>query len=127
MSKLTDTRRLVFYDAEGAPYRPVRDGGSGRSVFKIKPKGASNRAADAIHTEEWLEVARAMLIDNLAARCQAFAGGQVNYLKYGAEKLVRYELDPELAQALGVPPPRNSRRRRRNYLASRSRTSDGCF
>ncbi|GEC31702.1 hypothetical protein N181_01760 [Sinorhizobium fredii USDA 205] len=103
MSKLTDTRRLVFYDAEGAPYRPVRDGGSGRSVFKIKPKGASNRAADAIHTEEWLEVARAMLIDDLAARCQAFAGGQVNYLKFGAEKLVRYELDPELAEALGIP------------------------
>jgi len=103
MTELTQTRRLVFYDADGAPYRPVRDGGSGRSVFKIKPKGASNRAAEAIHTAEWLEVARAMLIDGLAARCQAFAGGQVNYLKFGAEKLVRYELDPDLAQALGIP------------------------
>lgn len=37
MTELTQDRRLVFYDAEGAPYRPVKDGGSGRSVFKIKP------------------------------------------------------------------------------------------
>jgi len=103
MTELTPDRRLILYDVEGAPYRPVRDGGSGRSVFKIKPKGASNRAAEAIHTEEWLEVARAMLVDGLAARCQPLPRGQVNYLKFGAEKLVRYELAPEIAQALGVP------------------------
>jgi 5-methylcytosine-specific restriction protein B len=103
MTELTEDRRLVFYDVEDAPYRPVRDGGSGRSVFKIKPKGASNLAAEAIHTEEWLEVARAMLVDGLAARCQPLPRGQVNYLKFGAEKLVRYELDPEIAQSLGIP------------------------
>lgn len=102
MTELTQDRRLVFYDAGGTPYRPVRDGASGRSVFKIKPKGAGNRAVEAIHTEEWLEVARAMLIDGLAARCKAFTGGQVNYLRFGAEKLVRYELDTEIAQALGI-------------------------
>ena len=27
----------------------------------------------------------------------------MNYLKYGAQKLFRYELDPELAQILGIP------------------------
>ena len=103
MSQLTQDRRLVFYDVDGMAYRPVRDGGTGRSVFKIKPKGASNLAADAVHTEEWLEVARAMLIDGLAARCKALSGGQVNYLRFGAQKLVRYELDPEIALALGIP------------------------
>ena len=103
MSQLTQDRRLVFYDVDGTAYRPVRDGGTGRSVFKIKPKGASNLAADAVHTEEWLEVARAMLVDGLAARCKALSGGQVNYLRFGAQKLVRYELDPEIALALGIP------------------------
>lgn len=108
MSQLTQDRRLVLYDADGTAYRPVRDGGTGRSVFKIKPKGASNLAADAVHTEEWLEVARAMLIDGLAARCKALSGGQVNYLRFGAQKLVRYELDPELALALGIPAEGNA-------------------
>ncbi len=103
MTRLGPDRRLVLYDREGAPYRPVRDGGTGRSIFKIKPQGASNRADGAIHTEHWLEVARAILIDGLAARCQAFSGGPVNYLKFGAQKLVRYELDPEIAQELGIP------------------------
>lgn len=103
MTNLTQDRRLVFYDAEDILYRPVRDGGSGRSVFKIKPKGASNRAEDAIHVEDWLEVARAMLIDGLSARCQPLPRGQVNYLKFGAQKLVRYELDPEIAKVLGIP------------------------
>ncbi|SOC11048.1 5-methylcytosine restriction system specificity protein McrC [Rhodobacter maris] len=46
MTGLTDTRRLVFYDAEGEMYFPVRDGGTGRSIFKVKPRGASNRAED---------------------------------------------------------------------------------
>ena len=103
MTNLTQDRCLVFYDAENIPYRPVRHGSSGRSVFKIKPKGSSNRADDAIHVEDWLEVARAMLIKGLAARCEPLPRGQVNYLKFGAQKLVRYELDPELAQALGIP------------------------
>ena len=85
------------------PTDQSKDGGSGRSVFKIKPKGASNRAEDAIHKEDWLEVARAMLIDGLPARCQPLPRGQVNYLKFGAQKLVSYELDPELAQILGIP------------------------
>ncbi|MBC2802392.1 AAA family ATPase [Rhizobium ruizarguesonis] len=103
MTLLNQDRRLVFHDRDGVPYRPVRDGGTGRSIFKIKPEGASNRAEDAVHTEDWLELARAMLIDRLAARCQAFKGGPVNYLKFGAQKLSRYELDPEIAQALGIP------------------------
>lgn len=104
MTLLTSTRRLVFYDAAGAAYQPVRHGdrASGRSVFKIKPRGASNRAEDAIRTEDWLELARAMLVDELPARCKALTGGTVNYLRYGAEKLQSYELDPELAEALNI-------------------------
>ena len=44
-----------------------------------------------------------MLIDGLSARCQPLPRGQVNYLKFGAQKLVRYELDPEIAKVLGIP------------------------
>jgi len=108
MTELTPDRKLVFYDAEGLTYRPVRDGGSGRSIFKIKPKGAGNLAAEAIHTEEWLEVARAMLVDGLAARCQLLPRGQTNYLKFGAGKLVRYELDSSIAETLGIPTSGNA-------------------
>ncbi len=105
MTALTQSRRIIFYDAEGAPYQPVRHGDktTGRSVYKIKPKGASNRAEEARQTDDVLEVARAMLVDGLAARCKALAGGSVNYLRYGAEKLVRYEIGSEIAQVLGIP------------------------
>lgn len=105
MTLLSSDRRLVFYDAAGTAYQPVRHGdrASGRSVFKIKPKGGSNRAEDAILTEDWLELARAMLVDELPARCKALTGGMVNYLRYGAEKLQSYELDPALAVALNIP------------------------
>ncbi|MDZ4312073.1 MAG: AAA family ATPase [Cypionkella sp.] len=105
MTALTQSRRIIFYDAEGVAYQPVRHGdrATGKSVFKIKPKGASNHADAAVHTEDILEVARAMLVDGLAARCKALAGGPVNYLRYGAEKLLRYEIGQEIAQALGIP------------------------
>jgi 5-methylcytosine-specific restriction protein B len=105
MTALTQSRRIVFFDAEGTPFQPVRHGdrATGQSVFKIKPKGASNRANEARQTEDILEVARAMLVDGLAVRCRALAGGDVNYLRYGAEKLLRYEIGAEIAQALGIP------------------------
>lgn len=105
MTLLTANQRLIFFDADGASYQPVRQGDrvSGRSVFKIKPKGASNRAEDAVHTEDWLELAHAMLIGRLPARCKPLAGGSANYLRYGAEKLQRYDLDPGLAEALNIP------------------------
>jgi hypothetical protein len=44
MTNLFQDRRIVFYDIESAPYRPIRDAGVKRSVFKVKPqvvRGAS--------------------------------------------------------------------------------------
>jgi 5-methylcytosine-specific restriction protein B len=38
MSQLTQDRRLVLYDADGTAYRPVRDGGTGRSVWTCPEK-----------------------------------------------------------------------------------------
>ena len=110
MTGLTESRRVVFYDSEGTPYQPVRHGdrATGRSVFKIKPKGAGNLAHEARQTDDILEVVRAMLVDGLAARCKALTGGDVNYLRYGAEKLLRYEIGPEIAQALGIPASGNA-------------------
>ncbi|EPX87712.1 GTPase subunit of restriction endonuclease [Rubellimicrobium thermophilum DSM 16684] len=100
------SRPFVLFDATGAPFQPVKNynRSSGVSAFRIKPRGAGNKADEAIETEDIVDVARAMLVDGLASRVKAIAGGPVNYLTYGGDKLVRYELSPEIAQAIGVPP-----------------------
>lgn len=98
-------RPFLLFDAAGAAFKPVRNGErDGRSVFKIKPLGASNRTDEAIKVETIAEVAKAMLVDGLPARVQSVGGGQVNYIGYGKQKLVRYELDPAIARQIGVPP-----------------------
>jgi len=101
-----DSRPFVLFDATGAPFQPVRNynRSSGVSAYRIKPRGAGNKADEAIETEDIVDVARAMLVDGLASRVKAIAGGPVNYLTYGGDKLIRYELSPEIAQAIGVPP-----------------------
>jgi 5-methylcytosine-specific restriction protein B len=108
-SKSSGKRPFVLYDVEGAAFQPVRNGETdGRSVFKIKAIGASNRAEDAVKVEALADVARAMLVDRLPARVQSVNGrGQVNYVGYGKQKLVRYELDPKIAAEIGVPPTGN--------------------
>lgn len=88
-----------------APFQPVRNynRSSGVTACRIKPRGAGNKADQAIETENIVDVTRAMLVDGLASRVKAIAGGPVNYLTYGGDKLVRYELSPEIAGAIGVP------------------------
>ncbi|APE27428.1 AAA family ATPase [Aurantiacibacter gangjinensis] len=98
------TRPFVLFDVQGAAFQPVRNGGSKGSMFKVKPKGASNRSEDAREVATLAEVARAMLIEGLPARVQSVHKGPVNYVGYGKQKLVAYELDAEIAQEIGVPP-----------------------
>lgn len=104
-SKAQGDRPFVLFDAAGNAYRPVKHGdrATGVAAFHIKPRGASNRTADAIKTTDIVDVARAMLVDGLAARVQPFPRGDVNYLTYGNDKLVGYQLDPEIAGRIGVP------------------------
>lgn len=99
-------KAFMLFDAAGQAYKPVRNYNrrSGRSAFRVKPTGASNAVDDALELDTITEVARAMLVDGLPSRIKSTAGGTVNYLKYGADKLVRYELDPQLATQIGVPP-----------------------
>tara|TARA_R110002074_G_scaffold378796_1_gene556738 strand:+ start:7083 stop:10271 length:3189 start_codon:yes stop_codon:yes gene_type:complete len=99
-------RPFVLFDATDAPFQPVRNFNrtNGVSAFRIKPRGAGNKTDEAIETEDIVDVARAMLVDGLASRVKAIAGGPVNYLTYGGDKLIRYELAPKIAQAIGVPP-----------------------
>ena len=101
-----DGRPFVLFDATDAPFQPVRNFNrtTGVSAFRIKPQSAGNEADEAIETEDIVDVARAMLVDGLASRVKAIAGGPVNYRTYGGDKLVRYELAPEIAQAIGVLP-----------------------
>jgi 5-methylcytosine-specific restriction protein B len=97
---------FVLFDAAGAAFKPVKHHNrqTGRSAYRIKPTGASNKADEAVEVDTIAEVARAMLVDGLPARVQSIRGGSVNYLGYGKQKLVRYELDPTIAKEIGVPP-----------------------
>lgn len=98
-------RPFTLFDAAGNPFQPVKNfnRSNGVSAYRIKPRGAGNKANEAIETEDMVDVARAMLVDGLASRVKAIAGGTVNYLTYGGEKLVRYQLDPNIAKKIGVP------------------------
>lgn len=105
-SQASKDRKFLLFDSAGAPFQPVRNfnRASGVSAYRIKPRGAGNKADEAIETTDIVEVARAVLVDGLPARIKAVSGGSVNYLTYGGDKLVRYELDPEIAAALGIAP-----------------------
>ena len=100
-----NTTPFVLFDAAGAAFKPVvnQNRQTGQSAYRIKPAGASNRADEAVEVATIAEVARAMLIDGRPARMQSVNGGSVNYLSYGKQKLVRYELDPAIAKQIGVP------------------------
>ena len=98
-------RPFLLFDEAGAAFKPVLNynRATGRSAYRVKPPGASNRADEAIELEDLADVAKAILVDRRPARIQSVSGGSVNYLAYGKQKLVRYELDPAIAQAIGVP------------------------
>lgn len=73
-------RPFVLFDEAGAAFKPVLNHNrqSGRSAYRIKPSGASNKAEDALEVVTIAEVARAMLVDGLPARVQSVRGGNVN-------------------------------------------------
>lgn len=98
-------RELIFYDERGAAYQPVRHFNrvTGRSAYRVKPRGATNRTDDFLEVDTVEEVARAMLVEGLPARVKALTGGPVSALRFGADLLRRYELDPAIAARLGVP------------------------
>jgi hypothetical protein len=100
------SRPFILFDAAGAGFKPVKNHNrtKGRSAYKVKPSGAGNKAKEALELDSIAEVARAMLVDGLPARVQSVDGGQINYVGYGKQKLVRYELDPAIAAEIGVPP-----------------------
>ena len=98
-------RDLIFRDADGREYQPVRhfNRNTGVSAYRVKPLGASNETDDCIELDSIDDLAKAMLVDKLPARVQALDGGPVNYLKFGAQKLAAYQLAPDIAQKLGIP------------------------
>jgi 5-methylcytosine-specific restriction protein B len=99
-------RPFVLFDAMGEAFRPVKhyNRQTDHSAYRIKPPGASNETVEALEVDTIAEVARAMLVEGRPARIKSFRGGPVNYLAYGKQKLVRYELDPTIAKQIGVPP-----------------------
>jgi 5-methylcytosine-specific restriction protein B len=104
--RASSQRPFLLFDSAGAAFKPVLNHNrqTGRSAFRIKPPGATNKADEAIEVESIAEVARAMLVDFRPARVQSIRGGAVNYVAYGKQRLVRYELDPVIAKEIGIPP-----------------------
>lgn len=102
---LRASRPFILFDLSGQGYQPTRTShGPGISTYDIQRPGTSNRANDAERVETIAEVARAMLIEGRLARVKRIDNkGQTNYVGYGKQKLVRYELDPAIAAELGVP------------------------
>lgn len=100
-----ERRPFVLFDAVGTAFKPVLNFNrqTGRSAYRIKPLGASNKATEAVEVDTIAEVARAMLIEGLPARIQSTHGGPINYLVFGKQKLIRYVLDPKIAEEIGVP------------------------
>lgn len=119
-------REFIFRDAAGAEYQPVKHHNrkTGVAAYRVKPLGASNETGDCIELGSIEELAKAMLIDGLPARVKALAGGPVNYLKFGAQKLVAYELSPEIANKVGVAPssraPQSQAERIRDFVIENS-------
>lgn len=115
---------LIFKDRDGSLYQPVRNHNrtTGRSAFRVKPARASNRAEEAVELDTIEEVAKAMLIDGLPARVQPLAGGTVNYIRFGGDKLVSYELDKVIAERLGIPASANAQASPNSGVLERLRT-----
>lgn len=105
LSTSENARPFTLFDTTGNSYQPVKNfnRSSGVSAYRIKPKGAGNKADEAQETESIDDVARAMLIEGLASRVKAITGGPINYLTYGNGKLVRYKLASDIAKNIGVP------------------------
>lgn len=105
------SRPFVLFDGAGRGYQPTRTAhGPGISTYDIQRPGTSNRANDAERVGSIIEVARAMLIEGRLARVKRIDNkGPANYVGYGKQKLVRYELDPSIAAELGVPARRHCR------------------
>jgi 5-methylcytosine-specific restriction protein B len=104
-------KSFVLFDREGAAFAPTRMRSriDERIAFRVKPDGATNEASHALAFDNLIDVARAMLIELLPARVRPISGGNANYLSYGVGKLVRYELDPQIAEELGILPHGNAK------------------
>lgn len=96
---------ITLFDREGVAFTPVqqKNRDTGVVAYRVKPGGASNKAADAIEEEDIIAVGRALLIDKRPVRISPLSGGVPNYLTFGGNKLVGYMLRPDIAEALGLP------------------------
>jgi hypothetical protein len=75
---------ITLFDASGGQYRPRRERNqrTGERAYRIKPAGASNETAEAIETNDVLQVARALILEGRPVRIVAMGAPTANYLKY---------------------------------------------
>ena len=96
-------KRIALFDKAGTVHWPVRQTNrtTGAKAFRIM--GASNRTEDAIETDDILDVGRALFKEGRLVRVLRSNNGRIPYLGYGKQKLIAYEVAPEIADALGIP------------------------
>ena len=96
---------VLLFDNKGESYEPVTqtNRSTGRSAYRYRPEGASNRTEEAIETDDLVELCRALLIKGLPVRISPMGGGIANYLTYPGQKFTKaYRLRPDIAGSIGA-------------------------
>tara|TARA_R110000782_G_scaffold270471_1_gene371535 strand:- start:43619 stop:46498 length:2880 start_codon:yes stop_codon:yes gene_type:complete len=96
-------KRIALFDDAGTAHWPVRQTNRQSGVKAFRIMGSSNRTEDAIETDDILAVARALFKEQRLVRVLRSNNGRRPYLGYGKQKLTSYEIDAEIAAALGIP------------------------
>ncbi|MEY9722168.1 5-methylcytosine-specific restriction protein B [Sinorhizobium fredii] len=107
MPSASRPKPFVLFDAAGAEFKPPLGYSqkTRRSTYGIKPPGTNSKADEAVEVDTIAEVARAMLVDGCSARVRkSTRASRIYWLAYGKQQLVRYKLDPTIANEIGVPP-----------------------
>ena len=93
---------LHLYDAKGIQYEPIMQSNqeTGNIAYRIKT-GSDNKTASSTETPSLEEVAKALLVDRRPVRIAKEGESHANYLTFPG-KLVRWEMSPTLAAAVGL-------------------------
>lgn len=106
---------VVLFDNRGEMYEPVpqTNRSTGRSAYRYRPEGASNRTEEAVETVDIAELCRALFIKGLPVRISSAGGGPANYLTYPGQKFSSYWLRPDIAVTIGLGVTANQTREQR--------------
>jgi 5-methylcytosine-specific restriction enzyme B len=96
-------KTIKLFDRTGNEHWPVRQTNRTTGITAFRIMGTSNRTEDAIETTDIVEIGQALFKEGKSVRVLRSNNGRRPYLSYGKQKLVAYEITPELASILGIP------------------------